>query len=438
MAFRIFYAWQSDRPNKLCRGLIRGALDEAKKQLEEDLDIQDAVRGEIVVDQDTQDVPGSPPVAETIFDKIRECNAFIADLTPTHIGPDGKPAPNPHILIEYGYALHTLGDQRILGVFNEAFGRPEDLPFDLVHRRWPIRYRAHEDDVSETRRSERQRLARELANAIRSIIRSVSESKPLGLTGSVGVAGGSPAVLPTTHQQVASAAETTLSATEQFPWNVGLIRSSSDVAIEFREAPTIFLNLRSHKGGRQLENTKIQRIASNSLHPLASRRADGWFAARSRNGAAVYTSFGTDQPVALTASMLARDSSLHGVDRYHLRVDSSENWVDPYLPMTAVKEILVDGLANFMSVAEHQIILETPLDVAVGLEGIEGYKIAISRPMYFKELVGPILVERIDDRFRIDSYASDPFDFLLPFFKKIYDEAGYKRPDVRTVGMSQR
>ena len=151
----------------------------------------------------------------------------------------------------------------------------------------------------------------------------------------------------------------------------------------------------------------------------------------------MFTSFGTDPPVALTASMLVRDGSLHGVDRYHLRVDSSEDRADPYLPMTAVEEILIDGLANFMSVAEHHISLEIPLDVAVGFEGIEGYNIAVSRQIYSKEFIGPILVERIDDRFRIDSYASDPFDLLLPFFRKTYDEAGHERPDVRTVGMSQ-
>ena len=113
------------------------------------------------------------------------------------------------------------------------------------------------------------------------------------------------------------------------------------------------------------------------------------------------------------------------------RMNDSEQRTDPYVPTVAVEEILMDGVANFMSVAEHQLNLELPLDVAVGLEGVEGFMLAISRPLYFQELAGPILAKRIDDRFRIDSYTSDPFDLLLPLFKKIYDEAGYERPDVR-------
>ena len=80
MAFKIFYAWQSDRPIDL-----------------------------IVPEDD--DVEGRR-----------------------------QPPPNPNVMLEYGYALDALGNQRLIGVFNKAFGKPDDLPFDLRHRRWPIQY----------------------------------------------------------------------------------------------------------------------------------------------------------------------------------------------------------------------------------------------------------------------------------------------------------
>lgn len=79
MVFKVFYAWQSDRPNSLCRGLIRGALDQAMKTLNAELDIEEADRVEI--DQDIAGVPGSPNIAETILRKIRDCDAFVPDLT---------------------------------------------------------------------------------------------------------------------------------------------------------------------------------------------------------------------------------------------------------------------------------------------------------------------------------------------------------------------
>ena len=129
MAFKVFYAWQSDRPNNLCRGLIRRALDKAKDQLNDELEIDDALR-DVKIDQDTQGVAGSPSIAETILAKIRNSDAFIPDLT-FILGGEGMTAmPNPNVLIEYGYALHALGDQRIIGVFNDAFGTPDDLPFE--------------------------------------------------------------------------------------------------------------------------------------------------------------------------------------------------------------------------------------------------------------------------------------------------------------------
>ena len=56
--------------------------------------------------------------------------------------------------------------------------------------------------------------------------------------------------------------------------------------------------------------------------------------------------------------------------------------------------------------------------------------LAVDKSQFARKFIGPILVERIDDRFRFASFALDPFDLLLPFFRKIYDEAGYERPDV--------
>jgi hypothetical protein len=48
---------------------------------------------------------------------------------------EGKRAPNPNVLVEYGYALARHGVQRLLLVMNTAFGSPSELPFDLRHLR---------------------------------------------------------------------------------------------------------------------------------------------------------------------------------------------------------------------------------------------------------------------------------------------------------------
>ena len=74
--------------------------------------------------------------------------------------------PNPNVMLEYGYALHALGDGKIVGVFNEAHGSPENLPFDLAHRRWPIRFNlSDESDKDHEKKSLKGALVRAMAQA---------------------------------------------------------------------------------------------------------------------------------------------------------------------------------------------------------------------------------------------------------------------------------
>ncbi len=172
MALRVFYSWQSDVA--LNRNFIRSALDDAVAELNRELTVDEAER-ELVVDQDTQGVPGSPSIAEAIQAKIRAADVFLADLTFIDEGlAEKRRTPNPNVMLEYGYALHALGDARIVGVFNEAAGSPEQLPFDLGHRRWPIRFHAVTGD-SEGRQNQKRSLTRTLRDALASIVAQFGE-----------------------------------------------------------------------------------------------------------------------------------------------------------------------------------------------------------------------------------------------------------------------
>src|SRR5271154_6803202 len=78
----VFYSWQSDAPSDLNRSFIEEALKEALKRLHSEATLVPALRGVIVeLDKDTEGVPGSPPVTDTILQKIEECAVFVADLT---------------------------------------------------------------------------------------------------------------------------------------------------------------------------------------------------------------------------------------------------------------------------------------------------------------------------------------------------------------------
>lgn len=126
----VFYSWQSDLPNGTNRTLIEGVLRDVAREIGDDADTDI----EPVIDRDTQGVAGAPNIATAIFKKIDSADIFVADVS--IIGSAKKRAvPNPNVLIELGYALKALGHERIVLVFNTAFGKVEKLPFDLrMHR----------------------------------------------------------------------------------------------------------------------------------------------------------------------------------------------------------------------------------------------------------------------------------------------------------------
>lgn len=93
----IFFSWQSDIPE--CRKFIQKALTKFRnKATELGLD-------SIEIDRDTRNVPGSPDIPDTIFEKIKRCDIFVADVT--IINRDLVPeesshrlTPNPNVGLE--------------------------------------------------------------------------------------------------------------------------------------------------------------------------------------------------------------------------------------------------------------------------------------------------------------------------------------------------
>jgi hypothetical protein len=158
----VFYSWQSDLPNATNRGLILDALERAAKKIRTD----DSVAVEPVLDRDTQNVPGAPDIAHTIFEKIEKAAAFVADVSIINPGL-GRPTPNPNVLIELGYALKTLRNARTILVANTANGPVESLPFDLRTKR-VLTY--HLPPGAEDKPEQRRKLQEGLESALRAIL----------------------------------------------------------------------------------------------------------------------------------------------------------------------------------------------------------------------------------------------------------------------------
>ncbi len=163
MKWTIFYSWQSVLPNPTNRGFIQQAIEKAIEDLKDKLDTQLVP----CLDRDTQNVPGTPDIASTIFEKIKDSQVFVCDVS--IIQPStftGRRTPNPNVLLELGYAASCLGWERVICVYNLAFGEIGDLPFDLRTRRI-CTYRMNEGQAA--KKEERNNLGGKLADAIRSI-----------------------------------------------------------------------------------------------------------------------------------------------------------------------------------------------------------------------------------------------------------------------------
>ncbi len=170
MSRTVFYAWQSDTDSTVNHDFIAAALKEAIARLNIDLQLLES-DSELSIDRDTHGEPGMPSVADTVLRKIDGAAAFVADLTfVANVGPKSKGLPNANVGIELGYAAHALGFERMVCVFNEHFGSPERLPFDLVHRRFPVRYTLSPDASPQEREVAAAALADALVAPLRNIV----------------------------------------------------------------------------------------------------------------------------------------------------------------------------------------------------------------------------------------------------------------------------
>jgi hypothetical protein len=428
MPVRVFYSWQSDRSQN--RNFIRTALNSAAVELQEKLALDEPQR-EIVIDQDTQGLPGSPGIAEAILTKIRSTDIFVADLTfiddTASASASTRRTPNPNVMLEYGYALHALSDARIIGVFNEQFGLPQELPFDLAHRRWPIRF-SLQDGID--RQAEKKRLISALKEAIRSITSQFEQHDQ-------GAASPSPLPFP-----AAPAGD-----------GVGRLRSESDFlcvaeytdtadqTIVLPKGPYMFLRLTPTRAIATMGDVETYRIAQASLQPMQGMRTRGWNTGRHQTGTVVYSSIPESSNVAVDASELFMSGELWG-NEFHLLNPAKERVKEhgfPYFPTGAIEEVLIDTFINFTNVAREHVHVNLPVEIKAGFAGVRDFRLAV-KPEYFgySQFAGRILRDTVIHESLLNDWSVDPFDFLRPLFEKMYDAAGIARPNFRTAGRRQR
>lgn len=127
----IFFSWQSDTSLKNNKNFIEDCIKVAIKEVNS----ENKFLVDFQLDKDTTGEPGNPEIIKTILDKIDNCKIFVCDLSIINQDYAGKKTPNPNVIFELGYAIKSLGWEKVICVVNQEYGVLENMPFDIRHRR---------------------------------------------------------------------------------------------------------------------------------------------------------------------------------------------------------------------------------------------------------------------------------------------------------------
>jgi hypothetical protein len=426
----IFYSWQSDTPSNLNRSFIEKALHEALNRLHSDATLESALRdSNLELDKDTKGVAGSPAIADTIFNKIDECVAFIADLTFVGKSMDGlttksKEArlfPNPNVLIEYGYARKRHGTSALVGIMNTAYGVPDDLPFDLRHLRRPITYHLA-DSANTGKQVEHKMLAKTLVDALRLILTN-HPSPP-----SISVA----EFIPQKATENPSA----------FWGEFDMLIAERSRLGERTVAPAVpdegraYLRLYPAAAVSPLEtefDAELLVRDGGVLRPMG--QVGGWSPSRNAFGGIIYEPPHDGKLYHFTQLLLSRE--IWGVDARCLHRSElhklTQGKFDGFIPGNAVEEVFVDALQSYLNFAKSVLKLPLPLRVEAGLVGIKGYPIAVGETVR-----GECFSDHVFWQGNVDSYEAPPYEILAAFFDLMYKKCGRLRPESRQVALAQQ
>lgn len=400
---KIFYSWQADTPDKIGKSFIRAAIDEAVKALSEEMDLDEAERPN--VDQDTQGVMGSPAIAETIFGKIRNSEVVIVDVTLVGKTRSGKQLINSNVAYELGFAHGHHGDHVLLSIMNTHYGPPDNLPFDLKHRRWPVKFELSPEANKTERNEAKSKLVKELTGIFKLYLENrkpVKKYEPIHAT----------------YNQASY-------------WQEGELivqRSSNDdrdndVNLGYsKEQPLVYLRLWPQNQMPNLAGKELSDHQVSIIEPLLGRTS-GYSSCRNKYGSITYA--GENAGRLISTTQVFKNREIWGVEAFLLRRGEDRDL--DFVPTGAFESGLIRSLNIYVKAAYERFDYSDLINVEFGMVNVEGFKLAMPNN-YWDRYWGPIF-EDITVQFIVDKNDPDTINQgLLKTFEAVFDSAGAERP----------
>lgn len=410
---KIFWSWQSDTPGKTGRHFVRAALLEAINVLKQPDEIEEptqAVNRESVhLDQDRQGVTGSPGLADTIKKKIEASTVFVADITPVsripkRRGVEGsrvKRNMNPNVAIELGYALHALGEERVLLVLNQHYGGREFIPFDLQHLGGPIAYNLGPNTPSADIAAEQLDLRSQFATALRGFLRD-------------GGAVSAEPIFP-------SVPATTTPAVWFKPGEV-LSQFDDQTAYGFADDKGVYLRVSPRAAlSRPFTTSELYGMARQSQFGLLYRQQAG-IAHHNSRGAILMEPVSGSGGRLRAATQVFHNGEIWGIGR-DLLVD---NQYGKLIPVRQLEGAMRDALARNVEFLQTRLQVPPPYKIEFGAAGVNGYSLVLD-----STIDNPYEVR--DDTFTdtfvlTDTSVKGTNAALLRIYEAFFRLTGYERP----------
>lgn len=406
----VFYAWQSDTPERFNRHLIRIALDEAAKRISQDA----AMAVQVLIDSDTEGVPGQPPVTDTILKKIEGCDVFAPDVTFVATTEGGKLIPNPNVMTELGYALRAKTHSAMMFIMNTSFGPPKKLPFDMGHVRHPIQYNVVPTAKDAERRAVRNKLSADIEKILRLQIEATKLPSPppppfIEVQPKDGPARFRPAGIPLGRRW------------DKMPFVAGSeqeVLLSAGPAVWLRLMPTV--NPGKVWPAHNLHDHAVQtgslRLAPFVYHNLNVLRAE--------DGIAICPLLTPDAGDTTSVAFVFNTGEIWSIDCTMLVYNAAGNI--PYL-----EKLLIDRLQDY-ALLLSSLGINPPYRWIAGVTGVKDRRLEIPPApghMVMAGWYGPRCLSDTIVKEGIYDGSHSPAASLLPIFNAIFDSCGVPRPD---------
>ena len=405
----VFYAWQSDTPEQINRYLIRSALDAAAERITNDPTFDVTV----LVDSDTQGVPGQPKVTDTILSKIDVCDIFVPDMSFVAQTKGGKLVTNSNVMIEFGYAMKARGLSVMMSVMNTAFGPPEKLPFDLGLIRHPIQYRLDPNVDDAARRAGREQLSKKLEEILRLQIAATQPPAPPPIPFKREVARDGPARFRAPGAAIG------------VHWDEFVFRPSGGGDIRLADGSAMWLRVMpSRDPGQKLSLVELKKHAiQNGIFDLKPFWDFNIAFLRAEDGMGICSRNGEDKTTSVAFAF--QTGEVWAIDTALMQHDPTKIFVGE------IEKLYPERLGNYARFLSD-LGIKPPYDWIGGLTGLKDRLLlmpARAGSMIVPGFPGHVcLGDTIMQEGKYDG-GTNSTSPLVPFFEAIYDKCGIRRPD---------